>query len=144
MNDNEKSLQYTSGAIDALKLYGTVCGNSGSCEGCPVVAAAPTGMNCTEFAKQFPEKFYSILQDMSKREYTYYNEFNVRFPACSRPVEELAQVCCRKAVFEGYVGCEGSPDPDHCVKCWLEQYAGDITENVEEKTESFGESIFDV
>ena len=115
---------YRQGMIDAIEMWGTICGNNANCENCLIGAACETGITCQEFARRHPSKMISILEEMKKGETTYYNEYSIRFPNSKLSVEELSDCCCRKAVFEGYTECEGG----NCVECWNDIYSGDVTE----------------
>lgn len=119
---NQKS--YKQGQIDALELWGKTCGKQGNCESCPIGSLRGANVSCQDFAKQFPAKMLSILTEMNEEEITYYQEYCMRFPECNLDAEDLAELACRKAVFEGYVGCEGGD----CLACWNERYMGDVTE----------------
>ena len=46
-------------------------------------------------------------------------------PHCNLAIEDLSQLICRKAAFEGYVMC--TKDSSECKACWLETYTSDIT-----------------
>ena len=129
-NQNEKG--FKSGMIAGLEIYGRVCGKQANCEQCPVGSIRGTGVTCQDFAKQFPAKMLSILQEMDEGQLTFFEEYCTRFPNCNLSVEELAQIMCRKACFEGYCACE--KEGQDCVDCWNETYVSDITE-VDETTE---------
>lgn len=120
----EKS--YQSGIIDGIELWGRVCGRQGACESCPVGAMRGANVTCQDFARQFPEKMVSLLQEMDKKDLTFYEEYCTRFPECNMSIEDLATVSCRKVLFEGYIFCEKT-DKSDCIKCWNERYTGDIT-----------------
>ena len=68
---------------------------------------------------------------MSNKEFTYFDEYNIRFPQSNLSVEALSEVACRKAIFEGFTGCEGGD----CEACWKQAYVGDTTE-VDSNTEN--------
>lgn len=113
---------------EALALWGRVCGRQGACDICPVGAIRGTNITCQEFAQKFPDKFLSLLQEMDAKEdgYTYYNEYCVRFPECNQPIENVAQMACRLALFEGGLSCPFGDNAD-CVACWNTPYVGDIS-----------------
>ena len=111
------------GMTEGIRLWGSVCGRQGICEECPIGSLRGAGVSCQDFARQFPGKMLSILQEMDQGELTYYEEFCTRFGSCNLPVEVLAKVTCRKAVFEGYLECEGGD----CEACWKERYISDAT-----------------
>lgn len=117
------------GMIDGIKLWGETCGSQGDCSECPIGSVRGSGTTCQEFAKHFPAKMLSLLTEMHNKGITYYEEYCMRFPMCAQPVETLSRMACRKAIFEGYISCEGGD----CVKCWNERYAGDVTVKEEEK-----------
>ena len=119
-------MSYNQGQIDALQKWGSVCGKQSSCEECIINSVKGEALTCQEFAAQFPAKFLSLITEMANDEYTFADEFATRFPNCNLSVENLAEVACRKALFEGYIDChEGD-----CVECWKQSYVGDITEPV--------------
>jgi hypothetical protein len=118
------SNSHQQGMIDAIKLWGTVCGQQGNCETCPIGSLRGANVTCQDFAKQFPAKMLSILKEMNEGEINYYQEYCTRFPECNLPVEVLAECACRKAIFEGYCDCEGGD----CKACWEETYIADVTE----------------
>ena len=118
--ENQKS--YRQGKIEALELWGTVCGKEGNCEGCPIGAIRGANVTCQDFARQFPAKMLSILEEMKEGKTTYYNEYCTRFPECNLSAEDLAACACRKAIFEGDTSCEGGD----CVECWFDTYVGDV------------------
>ena len=126
---NAKSHQQ--GMIDGLELWGRVCGQQGNCENCPIGTIRGAGVTCQDFARQFPAKMLSILREMDEEQVTYYKEYCMRFPDCNLPIEGLSLCACRKAIFEGYVGCESASD-EACMQCWNETYTGDVTEELEE------------
>lgn len=127
-NENNSKIQNMK---DALALWGRVCGRQGACDICPIGAIRGTNVTCQEFAQQFPEKFLSLLQEMDSDpdKYTYYNEYCVRFPECNQPVETVAQMVCRLAVFEGSLNCPYGENGS-CVECWLKPYKGDISGDI--------------
>lgn len=118
-------MSYEQGRIDAIELYGRVCSSQSSCEDCVVSQLKGDSISCQEFMSRFPSKMLSLLTEMDSKEYTYYNEYITRFPNCNLTLEALADIACRKAIFEGYISCEGGD----CKTCWKEQYTGDITED---------------
>lgn len=124
---------YESGMIDALSMWGRVCGNEGGCITCPISAVRGTGLTCQEFARKSPDKMLSLLQELDGRKPSYFSEYNLRFPNAQIPLEDLAKVICRKGCFEGYYGCDDYEDIEKCKKCWLEPYTGDVT--VEEESQ---------
>ena len=117
---------YKQGQIDAIQMWGSTCGRQANCEECIINAVKGDELSCQEFASQFPSKYLSLLTEMSQNEYTYYDEYVIRFPQCNLGVEELSKCACRKALFEGYVTCD--KDESACVDCWKQAYTGDITE----------------
>lgn len=123
----EDSKSYNQGMIDGIKLWGEVCGKEGNCEGCPIGSIRGTNVTCQDFARQFPAKMLSILKEMNEGQLTYYEEYCTRFPECNLSVEELASCTCRKAVFEGFLGCEDADDRTVCENCWKEVYSSDVT-----------------
>lgn len=123
---------YESGMIDALSMWGRVCGNEGGCADCPISVVRGTGITCQEFAKKAPEKMLSLLQELDGKEPTYFSEYNLRFPNAQIPLEDLAGLTCRKVCFEGYFGCHDYNDVDKCIKCWQEHYTGDVTVDQDE------------
>lgn len=124
----EKS--YRQGMIDGIQLWGNACSRQGICSKCPISVLAGAGVACQEFAKQFPAKTLTILQEVADQPLSYYEEFCLRFPNANVNVQTLALLACRKAVFEGYISCNGKDDGLDCVECWSETYEGDITEEV--------------
>lgn len=120
-------MSYNQGQIDALQKWGSACGKQPNCEACMINSVKGDGLTCQEFAAQFPAKFLSLLTEMSNSEYTFFDEYVTRFPNCNLDVDTLAEVACRKAVFEGYTGCDGGD----CVSCWKQSYVGDVTESVD-------------
>lgn len=121
----QREKSYQSGVIDGVQLWGRVCGRKGACESCLVSAMRGANVTCQDFAKQFPEKMVSLLQEMDKKGTTFYEEYCTRFPECNIPIEDLAKMTCRKMIFEGYIYCK--KEGADCVKCWNEPYTGDIT-----------------
>ena len=113
---------YEDGLVDSLRLYGNVCSSYGSCASCPV-SQLLRGESCTVYARQNPNGFLSALQQASNTEHSYYNEYITRFPDCTLSIDEISKSICRKAVFEGYISCQGGD----CKSCWLEKYGGDVT-----------------
>ena len=134
---------FEEGIQEGLKLYGNVCTKMPSCEECPIGQIKGEELTCQEFMKQFPAKMSSLLKEADNEEYTFFDEFVTRFPVCNLPIEELADICCRKAIFEGYTDCQGGD----CVECWNQLYIGDVTEDevdIDEDNEDseFEEDIF--
>lgn len=121
MNNQDKN--YMQGMQDGLELYGRVCGKQSSCEECMVGQLKGNAVSCQEFMKQFPMKMLSFLTEMDSGDYSYFDEYVTRFPNCNLPIEDLSQIVCRKAIFEGYVEC----DSEDCLECWKEQYVTDVT-----------------
>ena len=115
------------GMIEAVQLWGRTCGRQGACDICPVGAIRGANVTCQEFAEKFPEKFLSILQEMDADEgtYSYYSEFCLRFPECQHPIENVAKIACRRAIFEGDVNCPYGDEGD-CIACWNAPYEGDV------------------
>lgn len=114
---------YNQGKIDGIKLWGEACGRQGNCSECPIGSIRGAGVTCQEFARQFPAKMLSIMTEMQEGQITYYEEYCTRFPNSAVPVEVLAQIACRKAVFEGYLDCKS----EDCLRCWNEKYITDVT-----------------
>lgn len=123
------SNSYQQGRIDALQLWGTVCGRHANCEECPIGSMRGANVTCQDFAKQFPAKMLSILQEMYEGQISFFEEYCTRFPNCNLDVETLAVCTCRKAVFEGYLDCDKANDSAACEACWKEIYVADVTEN---------------
>lgn len=123
----KRESSYNKGIEDGLALWGRVCGRQGACESCPVGAMRGANVTCQDFARQFPEKMVSLLQEMDKKGSTFYEEYCTRFPECNIPIEDLAHVACRKVLFEGFIFCEKTDDMSACIACWNEKYKGDIT-----------------
>lgn len=117
-----------SGMLEAIQLWGRTCGRQGACDICPVGAIRGANVTCQEFAEKFPEKFLSILQEMDADEgtYSYYSEFCLRFPECQHPIENVAKMACRRAIFEGDLTCPYGDNGD-CVACWAAAYEGDVS-----------------
>ena len=128
----EPEASYLQGMTDGLALWGDVCGRQSNCESCPMQVVRNANLTCQQFAAKYPNKMLSILMELYKKDYTYFDEYCTRFPECNLDVEDLQKIMCRKAVFEGYCGCNGGD----CTKCWLEPYTGDVTEfEAENETE---------
>jgi hypothetical protein len=128
---SSESKSHQQGMIDGIEMWGRVCGSQGNCETCPIGSIRGANVTCQDFARQFPAKMLSILKEMDQGEINYYEEYCIRFPECTLPVEALAACTCRKAVFEGYLDCEEVPDGEDfsaCVECWKQKYNGDVTE----------------
>lgn len=124
----EPEATYTEGLLDGIRLMGSVCGRQGSCEDCPISVIKSTNMTCQQFAADYPQKMLSILMEMNNKDYTYFEEYCNRFPQCNLTVDIVSKISCRKAIFEGYCGCDGEEGGHDCKDCWLEQYRGDVTE----------------
>lgn len=122
------SNSYNQGEVDAIKLWGEVCGSQANCEQCPIGSIRGTNVTCQDFARQFPAKMLSLLKEMNNEDLTYFKEYCMRFPECNMSVEDLSMCACRKVIFEGYTDCSGGD----CVNCWKEKYTGDITETGEQ------------
>lgn len=114
---------YEQGRQDGIALYGRVCSRQSGCADCTLGLVKGDGLTCQEFIQKFPGKAVSLLTEMDVEEYTYYNEYVTRFPYCGLSLEDLSNVCCRKAIFEGDVACEGGD----CKECWSEKYISDIS-----------------
>lgn len=127
---------YEQGKQDALELYGKVCGKQSSCSDCMIGQLRGESLTCQEFMAQFPGKMISLLTEMDSEKYTYFDEYVTRFPNCNLPLEALADIVCRKAVFEGFVACEGGD----CKACWSEAYLSDITEENEDSEDTSEDS----
>lgn len=123
---------YNKGLSDGIKLWGEACGKQSSCATCPIGSIRGTNVTCQDFARQFPEKMLSILKEMNEGEISYFEEYCIRFPHSDLDVETLSKVTCRKAAFEGYLGCECTSDDD-CIRCWKETYTDDVTVPQEEE-----------
>lgn len=137
MSEGNKS--YQQGLIDGVKLWGSGCGKQTGCDVCPIGVIREADMSCQEFARQFPEKFVSMLTDMESEKYTYANEYNLRMPNTNLTVEQMVDLgMCRKMIFEGYTDCEETD----CESCWNEQYIGDITEEHSDK-DGIDDSVFE-
>lgn len=122
-------------ALETVQLWGQVCGGTGACDDCVLGAIGQaSGVTCQEFAVKHPDKFLAILREKADEPITYYNEYCMRFPHSNLSIEGVADCVCRKAVFEGYLGCEGGD----CVACWNTIYTQDITESDE-----YGEDFSD-
>lgn len=115
---------YERGKVDALEMWGRVCGKQSNCEQCAIGAIKDAGISCQDFARKFPSKFLSLLTEMDDGMVSYYEEYCYRFPDCNLSVEDLAQIACRKALFEGDCSC-GGPE-SACVECWKQQYVSDV------------------
>lgn len=118
---------YNQGQVDAIEMWGRVCGSKSDCDDCAIKVLRGEELSCQEFASQFPKKFLSLLSEMYNDRYTYYDEYITRFPACNMSIEDLSKCACRKALFEGYTDC----DKTNCTECWNEEYTGDVTEETE-------------
>jgi hypothetical protein len=114
-------------SVKAAEVTVTSGARQGACESCPVGAMRGANVTCQDFARQFPEKMVSLLQEMDKKGSTFYEEYCTRFPECNIPIEDLAHVACRKVLFEGFIFCEKTDDMSACIACWNEKYKGDIT-----------------
>ena len=123
-----KSTQYQQGYADALKKWGFICVSHGkNCASCPLFDNLEMNQRCYELAFFNPAKFAAILQRLDGTS-TYFSEYCLRFPQCPATVDVLAQMYCRKHMFEGYSGCqECDKTPETCIKCWLEPYTEDKT-----------------
>lgn len=119
------SKSYEQGVQDGVALYGKVCSSQSSCADCMIGQLRGESLTCQEFMKQFPGKMISLLTEMDSKDYTFYNEYITRFPNCGLTVDELSDIVCRKAIFEGVVNCEGGD----CKSCWLQTYTDDVTES---------------
>ncbi len=114
---------YEQGMQDAIEMWGDICSRKSVCSEC-IIGIIKGDMDCTEFAKQFPKKFVSLLKEASEGSITYAEEFHVRFPASPLSTEELVEMgYCRRALYEGYLKCE-RPSTD-CVACWNENFVKD-------------------
>lgn len=135
MPDTAKT--YKQGVIDGIALWGRTCGKQSNCDGCPIGSIRGTNVTCQDFARQFPSKMASILQEMDEDQLTYFEEFCIRFPSCQLDVETLSLAVCRKVAFEGKTDCVRIDEEGACQACWLERYISDITEFGEEEQASF-------
>lgn len=122
-SNNVQEASYERGLQDGVALWGAVCGSQANCKVCPIGVVRGAGVTCQDFAMHFPQKFISILKDMNQQDYTYFDEYCSRFPESNLNVDDLMQVACRKAIFEGYLECKGG----NCKDCWLETYTDDVT-----------------
>lgn len=113
---------YELGLQDGLAMYGRVCSVQPNCEECNVAVLRGEGLTCQEFMKEFPQKMASFLHEMDTGAHSYFDEYVTRFPNCSQPVEAVADMACRKALFEGDTSCKGGD----CVACWKTVYVQDI------------------
>lgn len=120
---------YEQGKLDGLELYASVCNSQGSCGDCLIGIVKGDDINCQEFISKFPGKALSLLTEMKQVDYSFYNEYCTRFPNCNLSIDELSEVVCRKAIFEGFVGCEGGD----CSACWAEKYSSDVTMSDEDE-----------
>ena len=64
---------YTQGAIDAIKTWGAACGSQINCAECPVGELRGEEMSCQEFASLRPQKFLSLIRDLSEGGISYAN-----------------------------------------------------------------------
>ena len=112
---------YIQGQTDAIQMIGNLCGTH-DCNSCTVGQVIGESMACFEFMRQYPNKALSLMLQESQKEYTYYTEYNVRFPRCNLSIDDLADVACCKAVFSGDTSCEGGD----CVECWNRPFCGDV------------------
>lgn len=135
MSNEEMQKSYNRGVIDGIKLWGDVCQVMENCDRCPIALIAGANVTCAQFASKFPEKTVSLMKEMREKDHTYFNEYVTRFPNCNMNVEDLSECACRKAVFEGYVGCENQ-DQEECIRCWKESYVGDVTVPLDEEDEN--------
>lgn len=123
------SKTYEQGMQDAIQMWGECCGSKAMCTDCPI-GIIKGDVDCTEFAKQFPKKFVSLLKEWKNNgTITYAEEFHSRFPQSPLSTEELTEMgYCRRALFEGYLQCE-RPSTD-CASCWNEKYIADSEEDL--------------
>lgn len=119
------SKSYNQGVQDGIALYGKVCSSQSSCSDCMIGQLRGESLTCQDFMKQFPGKMVSLLTEMDSKDYTFYNEYITRFPNCGLTVDDLSDIVCRKAIFEGFVNCECGD----CKSCWLQTYTDDVTES---------------
>lgn len=130
---DKKSDSYNQGGIDAIKTWAEACGRQQDCSVCPIGVIRGVDLSCQEFASKYPKKYLSLLREMNQEEYTYLDEYRIRFPHINLSLEEMIELgMCRKIIFEGYGACEES----NCEECWQEQYAGDVTVFEEEQDNS--------
>lgn len=120
------STDYNKGLADGVSLWAEACKRMPNCDECPIQQIAGLGVRCQDFISQFPAKAANLFKEMTEKDWTYFDEFVQRFPACSLGVEAVSAFCCRKAVFEGYLDCD--KEGDACMECWKERYNGDVTE----------------
>lgn len=125
MSDNNNKT-YEQGMLDGIQLYGKVCSTKGNCDQCPLKTVAGIGVTCTMFAASHPTQALAVMKNMNGEELTYFDVYNMRFPASGVSLENLSQTACRKAIFEGYCSCEDDMD---CMDCWKMPYRGDVTES---------------
>lgn len=128
---------YEKGKQDGLRLYGRVCSHQSRCDGCMIGQLIGETLTCQEFMSSYPQKMLSLLTEMDKKEYTYYDEFVTRFPSCNLSLPDLAETTCRKLVFEGVVDCENGD----CEKCWKEIYVSDVSTVFDEDEDKDTESV---
>lgn len=126
MSKEEMQKSYNRGMIDGIKLWGDVCQVMENCDRCPIALIAGANVTCAQFASKFPEKTCSLMKEMREKDHTYFDEYVTRFPNCNMNVEDLSFCACRKAIFEGFTGCDNE-DQDECIRCWKQTYGGDVT-----------------
>ena len=114
---------YRQGQIDGIQLVGQVC-TGHDCSDCAVGQMVGDSMTCFEFMSQYPNKMLSLMSEEASKDYTFYNEYRVRFPYSNLTVDELAACTCRKALFGGTLECD--LDESKCVECWNATYTGDV------------------
>lgn len=132
---------YYAGFVDAFKRWGSACSKQANCEECPIGIVKAGGITCSEFAKQFPEKFASLITEMdTDAPISFFEEFCMRFPNCNINVDGVSQLACRKAIYEGYLECD--KPREMCIDCWLEPFYGDVTEQGGTEEES-GEALLE-
>ena len=121
------TLTYEQGMIDAINLWGQVCGQRADCENC-VVNQVRGELSCFELAEKCPDKMIRALIDTINLPHTYYNEYCYRFPESKFSLQLIATIMCRKAIFQGDVSCDLDVKyhPEICQQCWETEYLSDI------------------
>ena len=134
-----KEKTYLQGMEDAIETWGKLCGCKAICDECPIGIIKGTEIDCTEFAKQFPQKFVSLMLEWANNNnITYAEEFHTRFPASPISAEELVELgYCRRTIFEGHLTCQ-KPSSE-CVKCWNTPFVTDVDENAVAEDEAMAQ-----
>ncbi len=118
-----------------IQAWGEHCSRQ-ACADCELGnRAAAVNMTCTEFAMKNPDKATSLIgTKLYEKDYTYFDEFFVRFPLNMVPEDFLCQALCRKFVFGGYMDCPHLSSDNKesvCKECWLTPYTTD-SDGIEE------------